>query len=201
MAVITKANIIADVNENLEDEFSTTGTDLDRAILKTLTDMSNRSLLVGTDSDQTLEEGNLTLEYPTGFRGVINITLTDGSGINKAPLTALPQGHKQYRELRENDSSTGLPEWYSKFNEQFHLWRPPSEAFTALIEYYKNHPKDVANIEFDTTFENLMFAGTTFWKAVAQKRLSMIPIWGPIYQNELRFMMLNRNNQPNIVGG
>ncbi len=70
-----------------------------------------------------------------------------------------------------------------------------------LIEYIKNHAKDADNIEFETEFESLMFAGTTFWHAIAINRTAAIAIWTPIYQSELRMAMLNRNVQPSIVRG
>lgn len=201
MAVIVKADIITDVNENLQ--IAATGTDLDRAIIKTLTDMSNRALLVGTDAIQTLADGDTTLVYPTGFRrgGVINITLIDGSGAEKTPLIKLPGGHQEYRELRHNDDSSGTTEWYSEFNKKFYLWRPADRAYTTLIEFRKNHPKDADNIEFETEFESLMFAGTTYWHAVAKNRSASIKLWAPIYAGELRMAMLNRNVQPSILRG
>lgn len=201
MAVIVKADIITDVNENLQTALS--GTALDRAIIKTLTDMSNRALLVGTDATQTLVDGDTTLAYPTGFRkgGVINITLIDGSGAAKTPLIKLPGGHQEYRELRHNDSSSGTTEWYSEFNKLFWLERPADRAYTTLIEYRKNHAKNADNIEFETEFESLMFAGATYWKAVAMKRISSIALWEPIYARELKMAMLNRNTQPSIVRG
>lgn len=201
MTVIVKADIIEDVNENLQ--ISLSGTELDRAIIKTLTDMSNRGLLVGTDANQILAIGSLTLVYPIGFRkgGVISITLIDGSGTEKTPLIKLPGGHREYRELRHNDNSSGTTEWYSEFNKQFFLWRPANQAFTSLIEYRKNHAKDAGNIEFETKFENVMFAGATFWHAISMRRSASIAIWAPIYQNELRAAMANRNIQPSIVGG
>ena len=200
MTVIVKADIITDVNENLQTEYSTTGTDLDRAIIKTLTDMSNRGLLVGSDATQTLADGDTTLDYPTGFRSAITITLTDSSGTEKTPLIKLPGGHQEYRRLRHNDNVTGTTEWYSEFNKKFYLWRPVDQAYTTLIEYRKNHAKNADSIEFETEFESLMFAGATFWKAVAMKRVSSIQLWSPIYQNELHIAMLNRNVQPSIVG-
>ena len=196
MSVIVKADIIEDVNENLQTAYS--GTELDRAIIKTLNDMSNRSLLVGTDSTQTLSDGSKTLNYPTGFRYAISITLITGDGAEQSPLITLPGGHQEYRENRHNDDGTGIPEWYSEFNEKFYLWRPAGSAYTTLIEYYKDHAKDADNIEFTTEFENLMFAGTTFWKAMAMKRTSSIVIWAPIYQNELRKASLNRKTEPSI---
>lgn len=196
MAVIVKADIIADVNDNLQ--IALAGAELDRVIIKILNDMSKRGLLVGIDDGQVLADGDTTLDYPTGFRkgGVINITLIDAAGAEKGPLVKLPGGHKEYRELRHNDSSTGTTVWYSEFNKNFYLWRPADQAYTTLIEYSKNHAKDVDNIEFETEFENLMFAGATFWYAVKMNRAKSTALWGPIYYGELRTAMLNRNIQP-----
>lgn len=197
MTVIVKADIIADVNDNLQTALS--GTGLDRWIIKTLNDMSNRALLVGTDNSQTLVSGGTTLNYPTGFRDVTNITLIDASGAEKEPLAKLPGGHKEYRELRHNDSATGTTEWYSEFDKKFYLWRPADGSYTTLIEYHKNHAKDADNIEFETEFENLMFAGATFWYAAKLGRLSALSLWSPIYVNEMKKAVLNRNVQPQIV--
>lgn len=193
--VIVKADIIADVNDNLQTALS--GTELDKAIIKTLADMSNRALLVGTDNSQSLAADDRTLDYPTGFRSVISITLTDASGSEKAPLIKL--GHREYRELLENGSSTGKPEWFSEFNKKFYLWRPAGEVYTALIEYCKNHPKTADSIEFETEFESLMFAGATFWYAVKMNRSKSVQLWGAIYQNELKLAVAGRNVQPSIV--
>ena len=204
MTVIVKADIITDVNENLETSFAATATNLDRAIIKTLTDMSNRGLLIGTDSAQTLVDGDLTLNFPTGFRsnGVINITLTDTtSGNNLRPLISLPGGHNEYRKLRSNDSATGRPEWYSEFNGKFHLWRPSNAAYTTLIEYIKNHAKSAGAIEFTTEFENLMFAGTTYHHALATNRRRALELWAPVYAGEMKTAVFNRDDQPAIARG
>lgn len=199
MTVIVKADVITDVNANLRTALS--GTDLDRAIIRTLNDMSNRALLVGTDTGQTLSSGGTTLDYPTGFRSVVSITLIDGSGTEKTPLIKLPGGHKEYRELRHNDDTSGTTEWFSEFDKKFYLWRPANDSYTTLIEYIKNHAKDAGNIEFETEFENLMFAGATFYHALTLSRSKSIALWWPIYQNELRVAALNRNVQPSILRG
>lgn len=201
MAVIVKADIIADVNDNLV--LALNGTNLDKAIIKTLGDMSSRGLLVGIDDTQVLIDGGTTLAYPTGFRkgGVINITLIDASGAEKGPLAKLRGGHNHYRELRHNDSSAGATIWFSEFNKEFYLWRPANQAYTTLIEYSKNHAKDPNNIEFETEFENLMFAGATYWYAAKLGRVTSLALWGPIYNGELRMAMLNRNFQPSIIRG
>jgi hypothetical protein len=199
MTAIAKADIITDVNLNLATSFS--GTQLDNAIIRTLMDMSHRGLLVGTDSSQTLVSGDLTLNFPTGYRSAISITLIDSDSAVKAPLIKLPGGHLEYRELRENDAATGEVQYYSEFNEKIYLWRPPGQAYTTLIEYRKNHAKTADTIEFSTDFENLVFAGTTFWKACSLSRSKSIEIWGAIYRDLLQTAVLNRREQPSITRG
>lgn len=202
MAVIIKADILADVGENLiADSSGYTGAALDRQIIKTLTDMSNRGLLVGTDSTQTLTDGSTTLNYPTGFRSVINITLTDSSSNANYPLIKLPGGQKEYRERIAFGGGLVNPEWFSQFDGKFYLYGQASKSYTVLIEFRKNHPKDADSIEFTTEFENLMFAGTTFWKAVALRRTASIALWGPIYSGLLRQAKLNRKQQPSMMLG
>ena len=87
--------------------------------------MSNVGLLVGVDTSQTLADGDLTLDYPTGFRSVISITLIDGSSNEKRALIKLPGGIEEYRNLRHNDTATGLVEWFAEFSGCLSLLRIP----------------------------------------------------------------------------
>ncbi len=201
MAVIVKADIITDVNENLEFKLAADSTELDRAIIKTLQDMSNIGLLVSEDSSQTLADGDKTLTFPTGYRSTINITLTDLSNNANYPLRKLPGGHKRYRELIAFGGGLVNPHWFSEYNGLFYLYGQASKSYTVLIEFRKNHPKDADNIEFTTELENLMFAGTTFWKAAALSRTSAINIWGPLYTGLLKQAKLNRKQQPSMLFG
>jgi len=103
--------------------------------------------------------------------------------------------------LRHNDNSTGIPRYYSNFNGKFYLWRPANQAFTSLIEYYKNHPQDVNNIEFDDNFKNVIYAGATFKVAVEKGRTRMIQIWGPVYQDAKQKRIDSMVHVPRIVRG
>jgi len=195
---ITKANILTRVNERLQTSF----TDIDTQIQEVLDDLSEEDLLIGTDADQTLESGDTTLDEPDGYRAMIAITLTITSSTSEQfPLIKLPRGHKHYRELRHNDDSTGIPRWFSHFNGKFYLWRPANQDFTALIEYYKNHPQDVDNIEFDDNYKNVIYAGATFKCALEKGRTRMIQLWGPVYQNAKQKRIDSMVHQPRIVRG
>ncbi len=195
---IEKADILTRVNERLLTNF----TDIDTQIQEILDDLSEEDLLVGSDPDQTLVSGDTTLDYPTGFRAMVAITLTVTSGGSEQfPLIALKQGHRQYRELRHNDASTGIPRWYSDFNEKFYLWRPPNQAFSVLIEYYKNHAQNVETIEFGDNFKNVIYAGVTWKVALEQSRTRMIQQWGPVYFDAKQKRIDTANFQPQFVHG
>ncbi len=195
---ILKADILTEVNDNL----LTSLTDIDKFIQKALDDLSEEDLLVGTDSTQTLVSGDTTLDEPTGFRALVAITLTiTSSSSNQFPLRGLPQGHRQYRELRHNDDSTGIPRWFSNFNEKFFLWRPANQAFSSLIEYYKDHPQDVDSIEFPDNFRNAIYAGATFYASLKFSRTQAIKIWGPMYESAKKKRIDSIVHQPRIVRG
>lgn len=199
MAVIVKADIVTAVNKKLKKSFS--DDDIDEAILSTLTDMSNRDLLVGTDDSQELEADDTTLDYPTGYRTQISITLIDESEVESQPLEKLPGGHNQYRHLRDNDNSNGRPDFFSEFKEQFYLWRPADQDYTSLIEYYKDHAADVDNIEFETKHQSVMYAGVAFWAATNRNMKTYMALWGPLYERELNAAEANMVRQPYIVRG
>ena len=200
---ITKADILTEVNDNLQ----TSLTDIDKFIQKTLDDLSEEDLLVSTDSTQTLVSGGTTLSEPTGFRalipGGIILTITSSSS-RQAPLEKLPRGQKQYNQLRHNDSTTGIPRWFSNFNKLFFLWQPANQAFTSLIEFYKNHPTlsgETGSIEFDDNFKNAIYAGATFYASLKYARTKAISIWKPMYDDAKNKRIDSMPRQPRFVNG
>lgn len=196
---IAKADILTEVNDNLQ----TALTDIDKFIQKVLDDLSEEDLLVGTDDTQTLVAGDKTLNEPTGFRALVNIVLTiTSSGSEQFPLIGLKQGHTEYRKLRHNDNSTGIPRWFSNFDGKFYLWRPANQAFTSLIEYYKDHPAlSGDNIEFGDNFRNAIYAGATFYAALGAGRTRMIQIWGSAYADAKRKRIDSIVHIPRFVRG
>lgn len=197
---IAKADILTEVNENLQTSF--TASEIATRIQAILDDLSEEDLLVETDSTQTLADGDTTLNEPTGFRALVAITLTiTSSSSEQYPLIKLKGGHKQYRELRHNDDTTGIPRWFSNFDGKFYLWRPPSQAFTSLIEYYKDHPQDIDTIEFGDIYQEAIYAGVTWKMAVKQGRTRMINLWGLIYHNAKQKRIDAMAHQPRIVRG
>lgn len=195
---ILKASILTRVNQRLQ----LAETDIDTMIQETLDDLSENDLLVDSDSTQTLVSGDTTLDHPTGFRSMISLALTiTASSSEQFPLQKLKGGHPGYRAMRHNDDSEGIPRWYSEFNDKFYLWRPPNQAFTSLIEYYKDHPQDVGTIEFDDNYKNVIYAGATYRVALEYGRQRMIDIWRPVYLDALQKRIDAMPRQPRIVRG
>ena len=189
-------------NQNSDGEYDASATDLDNEIQAVLDDLSKLDALVATDDTQTLSLGDTYLAYPTGFRSPVSIVLINSSGARQAPLEKLPGGQEQYEELRDNDSATGEPEWYSEFDDKFWLWRPPGGSFTSEIKYYINHPKGtLTNILFGDDFKQAILFGTTYFKALFSLRHRDIANWRPAYLEERAKMELEVPLQPHISKG
>lgn len=198
---ITKQNIITFVNDALQESFS--GTDLDVAIQMCLDDMSKEDLLEASATPTALVSGGETIDHPTGYRSLISLTLTlTDSGSEQFPLIALKGGHQEYRQLRHNDDSTGIPRWFSSFNGKFYLWRPTNQAASVLVEYYKDHPQNVDSIEFDETIhKNTVYSGCTYYTALTKKKMSYIQLWRPIYEDAKNKDTMDVTLQPRFVRG
>ena len=181
---IEKANILTFVNTALQENYS--NTDLDDQIQMVLDELSKRDMLVGT-ATPSLVNGDTTIDYPTGYRAMIALTLTlTTSGSAQFPLLPLKGGHEEYRQLLHNDNTTGITRWFSKFNSKFWLWRPINQAATVLIEYIKDHPQDVDTIEFDETkYKNVIYSGACYYTALTRKKKSYLEIWTPKWLYDL----------------
>ena len=192
-----KTAIIAVVNEALNEGYS--GTDLDTAIKLCLNDLTNENVLVGSDDDQTLSDEDEYLDYPTDFKGSPLIVLINSSGVRQAPLKKLSRGHREYLELRDNDSATGEPEWFAEFDNKFWLWRPSNGAYTTEVDYWRKHPQTPGDILFGEEFRNAIYFGTTYFKALLRKKTQYIGIWLPAYLAEKLERVAAAPDQPHVT--
>ncbi len=197
----TIAEVLAEVNENLQADF--TEDQIRPKLQWVLNDLSKKDMLVGSDATQTLEANDKTLAFPAGYRAMIAITLTNtDTEVAQDPLTKLKGGHEHYRRLLQNDETVGIPSHYSRFNQLFFLWRPSDTDYTVLIEYYKDHAQLIEAagvIEFDDTFTDAINAGTTYRMAMSKGRSRMVGIWGPDYIEERTKKSNEFYRQPRIV--
>ena len=197
-----KNDIINSYNEAVRGKLAVDSTALDTAIQLCLNDLSKSlDALKATDDSQTLEAGNVSLAYPTDFRNALSIVLIDNSGVKHAPLTMLPGGHREYRQLKDHDSANGESVWYSEFDSKFWLWRPADGDYTTEIEYYRYHPKgQTDNILFDNYFEDCVKFGTIFYKVLLRGNPKYISIWKPMYEDEKENCRLLLPTEPQITG-
>ena len=194
---ILKAALVSFANEALEESIGTDG--LDEAIKLCLADLSEDNLLIGTDTSQALAADDETLAYPTGFKSLLNITLTpDGSDANE-PLLKLKGGIKEYRELIAEATANGEPTHFAEFNELFYLWRNANGVYASLIEYYKYHADDADNIAFGDEFKNALKFGSTLFYALMKGRKRYMDIYGPLYGDQKDKRSLNTRKQPYIT--
>jgi len=196
--IVTAINAV--VGEALKaDDSAFSGTQLHNAIQLCLNDLSNENLLVSTDESQSLVSGDLSIKYPTDFKDLVSITLIDSSSVEGKPLIKLPGGHKEYRRLRDNDSSTGVTSWFSEFDEKFWLWRPANGSYTPKIEYYRRHPQTPSAILFGEDFRNAIYFGTTYYKALLRGMSKHIARWLPVYLVEKNERRAAVPEQPHIT--
>lgn len=192
-------DILAFVKEALrEDSFEVA--DITVAIQTCLNDLSNLDLLFETATPSVAAD-DVSIAYPVDYKpgSVISIVLINSSGVRQDPLEALSRGHNQYRELRDNDSATGEPGYFSEFDDKFWLWRPSNAAFATEIEYPRRHPQTPENILFGEDFRNVIYFGTTYFKALLRNKTSYIAAWGPKYFEEKEQRRLAAPEQPYIT--
>ncbi len=197
-----KADIITFYNEAVRGKLVGSSTALDIAIQLTLNDLStDLDSLRATDTDQTLEVDDKTLDYPTDFKSVVSIVLINSSGARQAPLRPLRGGHQEYRDLRYYTTSNGLPFQYSEFDSKFWLWQPADGDYTSEIEYYRYHPTgQLTNILLDKFFTDCIKFGTVFYKQAMKGNPKYISIWKAMYDNEKEKCRLLLPSEPQISG-
>lgn len=195
---IAKADILTFVNGALKRSFS--GTQIDVQIQSVLNKLSAKELLVGTDTDQSLASDDEYLNYPTNYKRLISIVLNNGS-TDGEPLEPIPGGYLEYLRWMEGAVSTGEPEWFTAHNSKFYVWRPANGAYTASIEFYKNHAKDLDNIEFGDEFTDVINAGAAYKVALRYGLSRYLNIWEPEYGRLLQERIDNAPMLPTIVQG
>ena len=196
-AGITKASIESFINACMEDDI--TDANLTEAIKMCMADISNIGLLVESDTSQTLEDEDLTLDTPNYYKDVLNIQLTDDGDVLQDPLIALSGGHEEYRRLMADSVITGTPEYYSEYDGNFYLYPPPDDDYTVNIEYQKYDDQDVDDIEFGSEFSNALKFGSLYFYAMMKSRERYVALWGGKYEVEKEMRRLNMKKQPSIT--
>jgi hypothetical protein len=72
--------------------------------------------------------------YAPDFLRYIQLTLKYDS--TYFPLD--PISHSEYRDVRTNDSTTGIPELFSWYEEKFYFYQTPDDAYEITLDYIKD---------------------------------------------------------------
>ncbi len=178
-----ETEILAFVNKALRKSYA--AGEIDIAIQSCLNDLAKENRLIAQDTSQTLVAGGATFDFPTDYKEPISIVLINGSSVRQAPLVKLPEAFPQYEELRDNDSATGEPEWFTEGpDNKIYLWRNANGAYTSEITYFRYHPQTPNTILFDEQYRQAIFYGTTFFEAALLGIAEKIAIWNPLYSVE-----------------
>jgi hypothetical protein len=194
---ILKASIESFINVCMEDGISAAS--LTEAIKLCLRDISNIGLLVGSDTDQTLADGDLLLTVPAEYKDVLSIQLTDDGGLLQDPLEAVSGGYDEYLLLMADSVTTGTPDYYSEYDGSFYLYPPPDDDYTVNIAYQKYDNQDDTDIEFGDEFSNALKFGSLYFYAMMKSRERYVALWGPKYEVEKEMRRLNMKKQPAIT--
>lgn len=195
---ILKAAILTFVNEALNENFSQS--QINEAIKATLSDLSKFNLLTATPVDIVGALGDTSFAEPTLFKRLISITPNDGS-TDRSPLRPIKGGFRAYRQLvsgTQNSIASG-PELYTRQNKKFWIYPTLDKQYTFTVEYYKHSARDVENIAFGDEYINAVNYGTTYHKALFNKKVSYVSIWLPIYTAERGSMIAMNPPEPIIV--
>jgi hypothetical protein len=191
---ITAAGILAFASEALGMHDSPyTGTDLDVQIQAACDDLAEMHCLDGEDATGTLTSSSTYLAYPSNAlatqQAIKSVVLTDSSGVRQAPLEWLPGGWAEYNRLMEcfGSGSRGTPKYRVCDGSKIWLYPAPSEAYTSVIRYYRNHQAVSVGIEFPDSWKLAVYYGTVYFKHLLAGSAEEMAIWEPRYMAKKSF--------------
>jgi len=164
--MLTKEQVLAFVNGALNRGRTT----IDTELLAVLKDLSALHVLRDVDTTQTIDNASpdhWNLNYPDNALGteqaIIQVTLTDTSGLVSEPLRTLKGGFKEYLRLMGGNqaASVSVPHYQCCVNRTIYVLPPPAGSYAATIYYYRYHDEDLSLIEFEDNWENAIKYGVT----------------------------------------
>lgn len=121
-----------------------------RTGLKWLSEKGIWSCLHHTDTEQSLATDDNSLDFPSDFRLLDKITLSDGTNVSE------PLGEVDYEDIlieRATGTNAGQPENYCQRARKFELDMDSDGDYDAVIDFWRYHP-DQAEILFGAEFED-----------------------------------------------
>lgn len=177
---ITKAELLTSVNNALERE----ETDIDNQIKRVLFKVSQSdNFLAAIKSTDTIDSNTTSLDVPDDIKKMNNIRLFDDTNsIFTDYLTEI--SYNEYLSAQFLQAG-GTPNQYAIFNKVIYFTPTPIIEHTVHISYFKIHPDDPDNIEFDDRFRNVLESGTIVEVAYKYGLTEQIGLWGSRYGDDL----------------
>lgn len=184
MTAVSKSAILAFASKAWQTTFA--GTSLDMAIAECLAELNSADLLQGTDDSVTLAAGDSTLVYPSSYKSIIAIQLTDAAGHVYDPLLELPGGIRAYRYHHRPSAARGRPQYFvaDDASEAFRLYPTADAGYATHLDYWRTHPASAASILYPAKFQHLLDLGAVYWEAVLRSNDRYMKTWGPLYYAE-----------------
>ena len=185
---ISKTNITTFVNKALDGSY--TGTELDIAINRVLSDLSKMAVLIDDDDTQVLTSSSTNLDYPTDCldtdQAIISVELIDSNSVSQGRMRRLRGGWREYlRQMKQFNSSTRSdPGWMVTHDRKIYLYPPPGASYTTNINYYKRHGDIATDTLFDDSWDNAVYFGTVYFEALLNGSKEEMSIWQPQYYAE-----------------
>lgn len=143
---ISVQSIIVTINNRLkvsENTSTPSATVLDAITsgLRWVSEQAKWSCLHTSDTSQSVDAGEFTLDFPIDYKELDYITLNDGT-YEGPPLKELDGGFEQWLENRENEMSGNYDEPTHKIQRGMKWYLDPKadQTYTADIWYWKFHP-------------------------------------------------------------
>jgi hypothetical protein len=177
---ITKQQLLDAVNSALErDE-----TNIDAQIKRVLFKVSNKdNFLSGVDDTNTIDSDNTTAPLPDGFKKMNNIILVDETR-NVRTDALIKISYDAYLSARfRNNLST--PYQYAIKDKTIYFFPTPPVEYKVEISYFKIHPADPDNIEFDDRFLSVLESGSILEVAYRYGLKEQISVWTGRYADDL----------------
>ena len=178
-----------------------TTANITEALTNALQHMSDGGILI-----EWVATGNLVAdqEYilgPVEYMGMGALTVYDSASNEQEPLKPIIGGFKEFKIARANDTSTGLPEYYTCHYANFYLYQMPSTAYAYKLHYYRGHPSYDDTIYYPARFKPLIAVGVKYYYAMDIGNNKYIQRWGPLFYERLAAVKKSIVYEPSIVGG
>jgi hypothetical protein len=167
---ITKADILAAVNENLG--LSLSGTAIDRILSNVLADLTSRGDFLAGSQTITTEAGTTEYSLADDCKGVSRV-LYNGEELDHVSISDVDR------------VNSGMPEGWAMWNRKLAIHPKPAGAYSLTVEMFRIHPRTPDAIELSSRFQEALEAAVTARYARSKERFDESTVWDNEYEKAL----------------